>query len=113
MPSRLLALKPSLKILLIEAGPNVKYLVPRRVTKAVLAVSHVFIPTQLAPSSVTELTRSYANSANLIAEDLDWNYSSTPQTALSNRTIQSAAGKTLRGGSVINTYTRLDPRQQG
>ncbi|KAK1637316.1 GMC oxidoreductase-domain-containing protein [Colletotrichum phormii] len=45
----------------------------------------------------------YVNSTNLISGDFDWNYYSTPQSQLNNRVIQSAAGKGLGGGSLINT----------
>ncbi|KAH8653769.1 hypothetical protein BX600DRAFT_386030 [Xylariales sp. PMI_506] len=75
LSNRLLAIKPSAKILVIEAGPNV--------------------------NNRSDIL--YVNSTNLIGGDFDWNYYSAPQTNLNNRTIQSAAGKALGGGSVINS----------
>lgn len=73
--NRLLALNSAAKILVIEAGPNV--------------------------DNRTDIL--YANSTNTIGGDFDWNYYSLPQTNLDGREIQSAAGKALGGGSVINT----------
>lgn len=73
--NRLLALDNTAKILLVEAGPNA--------------------------DNRTDIL--YANSTNLVGGDFDWNYYSLPQTSLDGREIQSAAGKALGGGSVINT----------
>ncbi|OHE94571.1 hypothetical protein CORC01_10099, partial [Colletotrichum orchidophilum] len=73
--SRLLALNNTAKILVIEAGANA--------------------------AGRTDIL--YVNSTNLIQGDFDWNYFTTPQPQLNNRTIQSAAGKGLGGGSLINT----------
>lgn len=73
--NRLLALDSSAKILLIEAGPNV--------------------------DNRTDIV--WANSTNTIGGDFDWDYYSLPQANLDGRQIQSAAGKALGGGSVINT----------
>lgn len=75
--NRLLALNSNAKILVIEAGPD-------------------------AGDRQDIL---YANSTNLIGGDFDWNYNSIPQEGLNKRRIQSAAGKALGGGSVINTCT--------
>lgn len=77
--NRLLALNNTAKILLIEAGPNA--------------------------DDRTDIL--YANSTNLIGGDFDWNYYSVPQAGLNGREIQSAAGKALGGGSVINSCTCL------
>lgn len=73
--SRLFALDNAAKSLIIEAGPNV--------------------------DSRTDIL--YAKSSNLVGGDFDWNYYSLPQANLDDREIQSAAGKALGGGSVINT----------
>ncbi|KAF5528611.1 Oxygen-dependent choline dehydrogenase [Colletotrichum aenigma] len=73
--SRLLALKSSAKILVIEAGQ----------------------------SAAGRSDILYVNSTNLIQGDFDWNDYSIPQPQLDNRTIQMAAGKGLGGGSLINT----------
>lgn len=73
--NRLLALNNTAKILVIEAGQNA--------------------------AGRTDIL--YVNSTNLIQGDFDWNYFSTPQAQLNNRVIQSAAGKGLGGGSLINT----------
>lgn len=75
--NRLLALDNAARILILEAGPNV--------------------------DNRTDIL--YTNSANLIGGDFDWNYYSLPQANLDGREIQSAAGKALGGGSVINTCT--------
>lgn len=75
LSNQLLALNSSLRILVIEAGPNV--------------------------DNRTDIL--YINSTNLIGGDFDWNYSSVPQPNLNNRTITSPAGKALGGGSVINS----------
>lgn len=75
--NRLLALNSDAKILVIEAGPDAE-----------------------DRSDIL-----YANSTNLIGGDFDWNYNSIPQESLNGRKIQSAAGKALGGGSVINTCT--------
>lgn len=75
--NRLLALNSAAKILVIEAGPDA--------------------------GDRSDIL--YANSTNLIGGDFDWNYNSIPQESLNERKIQSAAGKALGGGSVINTCT--------
>lgn len=75
LSNRLLALDNAAKILVIEAGPN-------------------------ANNQTNVL---YANSTNLVGGTYDWNYYSVPQVNVGNREIQSAAGKALGGGSVINT----------
>lgn len=75
--NRLLALNRDAKILVIEAGPD----------------------------AADRSDILYANSTNLIGGDFDWNYNSIPQESLNERKIQSAAGKALGGGSVINTCT--------
>ncbi|GKT95570.1 glucose dehydrogenase [Colletotrichum tofieldiae] len=73
--SRLLALNNTAKILVIEAGRSA--------------------------AGRTDIL--YVNSTNLIQGEFDWNYFSTPQAQLNNRVIQSASGKGLGGGSLINT----------
>lgn len=73
--NRLLALDNAVEILVIEAGPKV--------------------------DNRTDIL--YANSTNTIEGDFGWNYYSLPQASLDGRQIQSAAGKALGGGSVINT----------
>lgn len=75
--NKLLALNSDAKILVIEAGPDA--------------------------GDRSDIL--YANSTNLIGGDFDWNYNSIPQESLNQRKIQSAAGKALGGGSVINTCT--------
>lgn len=75
LSNRLLALDSTAKILLIEAGQNV--------------------------DNRTDIL--WANSTNTVGGDFDWNYNSLPQANLNGREIQSAAGKALGGGSVINT----------
>lgn len=77
--NRLLALNSDAKILVIEAGPDA--------------------------GDRSDIL--YANSTNLIGGDFDWNYNSIPQESLNQRKIQSAAGKALGGGSVINTCMML------
>ncbi|KAK7946935.1 GMC oxidoreductase-domain-containing protein [Apiospora aurea] len=72
--SRLLEQDPSLKILLIEAGPDV--------------------------SDRTDIT--YINSTNLLMGDFDYNYQTVPQANLRNRQIANPGGRALGGGSVIN-----------
>ncbi|KAJ0166101.1 Pyridoxine 4-oxidase [Colletotrichum tanaceti] len=73
--SRLLALNNTAKILVIEAG------------RSAAGRSDIL----------------FVNSTNLVQGEFDWNYFSTPQAQLNNRVIQSAAGKGLGGGSLINT----------
>ncbi|KZL85317.1 glucose dehydrogenase [Colletotrichum incanum] len=73
--NRLLALNNTAKILVIEAGRSA--------------------------AGRTDIL--YVNSTNLIQGEFDWNYFSTPQAQLNNRVIQSASGKGLGGGSLINT----------
>ncbi|KAK7917778.1 hypothetical protein PG985_011386, partial [Apiospora marii] len=72
--SRLLEQDPSLKILLIEAGPDV--------------------------SDRTDIV--YINSTNTVMGDFDYNYQTVPQANLGNRVIPNPAGRALGGGSVIN-----------
>lgn len=74
--NRLLALNSDAKILVIEAGTD----------------------------AGNQLDILYAHSTNLIGGKFDWNYNSVPQGSLNQRKIQSAAGKTLGGVLVINTY---------
>lgn len=73
--SRLHEKNPSLKILLIEAGPD--------------ASNHPNVP---GPKTAQLLLHS----------ELDWNYETTPQRHLNSRRCYAAAGKALGGGSVIN-----------
>lgn len=77
LSNRLLALDNEAKILVIEAGPNA--------------------------NNQTDVL--YANSTNMVGGIYDWNYYSVPQANMDNREIQSAAGKALGGGSVINSCT--------
>ncbi|OLN83279.1 Alcohol dehydrogenase [acceptor] protein-like protein [Colletotrichum chlorophyti] len=72
--NRLLHKNPSLKILLVEAGPNVNGL------DAI----------------------AYPNTSTGAGSDLDWAYSSIPQVHLDNRSVASPAGKALGGGTAIN-----------
>ncbi|KAK7972528.1 GMC oxidoreductase [Apiospora saccharicola] len=72
--SRLFEQNTSLKILLIEAGPDV--------------------------SNRADLV--YYNSTNLVMGDFDWNYQTVPQANLGNRMIANPAGRALGGGSAIN-----------
>ncbi|KAK8129529.1 GMC oxidoreductase [Apiospora kogelbergensis] len=80
--SRLIEQDRTLKILMIEAGPDV--------------------------SSRTDIT--YVNSTNLIMGDFDYNDQTVPQLNMNNRQIGNAGGRALGGGSVINTggWTRGD-----
>ncbi|TQN64844.1 L-sorbose 1-dehydrogenase [Colletotrichum shisoi] len=73
--SRLLALNNTAKILVIEAG------------RSAAGRSDIL----------------FVNSTSLVQGEFDWNYFSTPQAQLNNRVIQSAAGKGIGGGSLINT----------
>jgi len=75
LASRLHALKPSLHILLIEAGANV--------------ANH---PLTTHPLDCFAASHS----------DIDWDYRSTPQAHLNNQSIYLAAGKALSGGTAIN-----------
>ncbi|KAF9872681.1 GMC oxidoreductase [Colletotrichum karsti] len=72
--NRLLHKDPSLKILLVEAGPNVNGL-----------------------DSIA-----YPNTSTGAGSDLDWGYTSIPQVNVDNRSIASPAGKALGGGTAIN-----------
>ncbi|QSZ31583.1 hypothetical protein DSL72_001150 [Monilinia vaccinii-corymbosi] len=73
--SRLHEKNPSLRILLIEAGPD--------------ASNHPKVPGAMTASL-------------LLHSELDWDYKTTPQRHLNNRECYAAAGKALGGGSVIN-----------
>ncbi|TDZ54439.1 Oxygen-dependent choline dehydrogenase [Colletotrichum trifolii] len=75
--NRLLHKDPSLKILLVEAGPNVNGL------DAI----------------------AYPNTSTGAGSDLDWAYASVPQVNLDDREIASPAGKALGGGTAINGAT--------
>ncbi|KAJ5011638.1 alcohol dehydrogenase [Colletotrichum sp. SAR 10_99] len=72
--NRLLHKDPSLRILLVEAGPNVNGL------EAI----------------------AYPNTSTGAGSDLDWGYASIPQVNVDNRSIASPAGKALGGGTAIN-----------
>lgn len=73
--NRLLEFNSSLKILVLEAGPNANN----------------------DPSVV------WPNSTNLIGGDYDWNLTSVPQAYVGNRSISLPQGKALGGGTVINS----------
>lgn len=77
LASRLHEKNPAAKILLIEAGEG----------------AH-------GRSDLSLVT-----ATNLIGGEFDWDYSSAPQQGLDGRVVQSAAGKGLGGGSIINTCT--------
>ncbi|KAJ0415097.1 alcohol oxidase [Aspergillus carlsbadensis] len=81
LASRLASRDPTLHILLIEAGPNVS--------------SHPLTSTPLACFAAHH-------------SPLDWDYTTTPQRHLNNRTCYNSAGKALGGGTAINygTWTR-------
>ncbi|KAF6821058.1 glucose dehydrogenase [Colletotrichum sojae] len=72
--NRLLHQDPTLRILLVEAGPNVNGL------DAI----------------------AYPNTSTGAGSDIDWGYSSVPQVNLDNRSIAFPAGKALGGGTAIN-----------
>ncbi|KAJ0377568.1 hypothetical protein COL26b_004275 [Colletotrichum chrysophilum] len=72
--NRLLHKDPTLRILLVEAGPSVNGL------EAI----------------------AYPNTSTGAGSDLDWGYASVPQVNLDNRSIASPAGKALGGGTAIN-----------
>ncbi|KAE8446663.1 hypothetical protein EG329_011706 [Mollisiaceae sp. DMI_Dod_QoI] len=76
--SRLHKRDPSLKVLLIEAGPDSS-------KTSLAAITEV--PTQVAL---------------LRGSELDWNNATVPQKHLDNREVYSGGGKALGGGSVIN-----------
>lgn len=76
--NRLLSQDPSLKILVVEAGPNANN----------------------DPSVV------YPNSTNLIGGEYDWKYKTVPQVHLDKRQIDVPCGKALGGGTVINSGTQ-------
>ncbi|KAI1841285.1 hypothetical protein JX266_012521 [Neoarthrinium moseri] len=73
--NRLLKHDASLRILVLEAGPDV--------------------------SNRTDIL--YVNSTNLIQGDFDYNYQTVPQVHLDNRQIGNSGGRALGGGSAINT----------
>ena len=79
--SRLFRLDPSLKILVVEAGPNANY----------------------DPDIV------YPNSTNLFGGTYDWKYETVPQAHLDGRNVSLPCGKALGGGTAINsgTFTRM------
>ncbi|KAL3483100.1 alcohol oxidase [Aspergillus germanicus] len=81
LASRLASLDPTLHILLIEAGPNVS--------------THPLTSTPLACFAAHHSA-------------LDWDYTTTPQPHLNNRTCYNSAGKALGGGTAVNygTWTR-------
>ncbi|KAK1676767.1 GMC oxidoreductase [Colletotrichum godetiae] len=72
--NRLLHKDPTLKILLVEAGPNVNGL-----------------------ESIA-----YPNTSTGAGSDIDWAYTSIPQANVDNRSIAAPAGKALGGGTAIN-----------
>ncbi|KAI1325702.1 glucose-methanol-choline oxidoreductase [Xylariaceae sp. FL0255] len=72
--SRLLQQYPALRVLILEAGPDVSH------REDIL----------------------YFRSFNFIRGEFDWNYKSTPQHALNDQRIDLASGRALRGGSVVN-----------
>lgn len=71
---RLHELDPSLKIVVIEAGPDVN----------------------------TRDDIVYPNSTNLIGGEFDWKYTTTKQANVDNRVIDWPAGRALGGGTAIN-----------
>lgn len=73
--NRLLRLDGSLKILVVEAGPDV--------------------------SHREDLL--YANATNLVGGDFDWAYKSVPQENYGGRQIDIPAGRCVGGGSAINS----------
>lgn len=75
--SRVSESHPELRILLIEAGSDV---------------------TQDKNWNLTDA----ATAPFLVGTELDWQDATVPQLALANRTIPSASGKALGGGTVIN-----------
>lgn len=81
LASRLLQGAPELKILLVEAGED---------------------------ASSNPMTQVPLACFGLHKSNLDWNYTTVPQTHLDEETRYAAAGKALGGGSVINygTWTR-------
>lgn len=72
--NRLLHKDPTLKILLVEAGPNVNGL-----------------------ESIA-----YPNTSTGAGSDIDWAYMSVPQANVDNRSVAAPAGKALGGGTAIN-----------
>ncbi len=72
--SRLHEFNPDLKILVVEAGPNVN------------DRSDIIGP----------------NSTNPVGGKFDWKYSTVEQSNLDNRIIYFPSGKALGGGTVIN-----------
>ncbi|KAK1633554.1 GMC oxidoreductase [Colletotrichum phormii] len=75
---------PTLKILLVEAGPNVNGL------EAI----------------------AYPNTSTGAGSDIDWAYTSVPQVNVDNRSIAAPAGKALGGGTAINGADREVLRRQ-
>lgn len=75
--SRLFSLDPTLKILVVEAGPNANN----------------------DPDIV------YPNSTNLIGGTYDWQHETVPQAHLDGRSVSLPCGKALGGGTAINSGT--------
>lgn len=73
--NRLLHKDASLKILVVEAGPNANQ------------AEDIIFP----------------NSTNLIGGEYDWKYKTVPQVHLNNRIVDLPCGKALGGGTVINS----------
>ena len=84
LASRLSQGDPSLKILLIEAGPD-----------------PTGNPLKTTPSGIFSLLNS----------ELDWAYTTAPQRHLHDRRFYTSAGKALSGGSILNygAWRRGDP----
>lgn len=76
LTNRLHASNPGLKILLLEAGRDIR--------------NDTLIPY-------------FANQSKLIGSYLDWNYTTVPQTHLDDRTLIQPAGFGLGGGTAINS----------
>lgn len=72
---RLFELDPELDILIIEAGPDA--------------------------NNRSDIV--WPNSTNLVGGQFDWNYSTTGQKSLDNRSVAWPAGKAMGGGTTINS----------
>ncbi|KAL4404418.1 GMC oxidoreductase [Colletotrichum abscissum] len=83
--NRLLEQDPTLKILLVEAGPNTHELVDLK-----------------AIETDPEVTRNHT-----------WSFTSVPQVNVDNRTMSALAGKGLGGGTAINGGSSLTRHEQG
>lgn len=81
---RLLQYRPSARVLVIEAGPDVSHLGD---------------------------TLPYATSG--FGDAYDWNYKSVPQPGLGGRQVSLLSGRVLGGGSVINAceFPRMESAQ--